>query len=77
LLRDFEDTKTPPVDTMEETIQHLVNVIEQQRMNPGLIALPSERLDRILFAVEQFGENKRFKAVYEALDSEFDYGLLR
>ncbi|MEJ2591798.1 MAG: RQC domain-containing protein, partial [Candidatus Thiodiazotropha sp.] len=102
LLRSFEDAETtPPIDTVEETLQHLrqgldipeiasmrqlthatvynhlASAIEQQRMSLDLLALPSERLDRIRFAIEQFGADGRLKAVYEALDGEFDYGLLR
>jgi ATP-dependent DNA helicase RecQ len=56
---------------------HLATAIEQQRLSLDALAIPPEQLKTIRFAIEQHAEEGRLRPVYEALDGEFDYGLLR
>jgi ATP-dependent DNA helicase RecQ len=56
---------------------HLASAIEQQRLSLDALAIPPEQLKAIRFAIEQHALEGRLRPVYEALDGEYDYGLLR
>ncbi|MCU7811769.1 MAG: HRDC domain-containing protein, partial [Candidatus Thiodiazotropha sp. (ex Notomyrtea botanica)] len=63
----------------EATIyNHLATAIEQERLSlQETLTLPEEQLNTIRFAFEQYGVDGRLRPVYEALEGEYDYGLLR
>ncbi|MCU7806378.1 MAG: HRDC domain-containing protein, partial [Candidatus Thiodiazotropha sp. (ex Semelilucina semeliformis)] len=63
----------------ETTIyNHLATAIEQERLSlHETLALPEEQLNTIRFAFEQYGVDGRLRPVYEALEGEYEYGLLR
>lgn len=63
----------------EATIyNHLATAIEQERLSlHETLTLAEEQLNTIRFAFEQYGVDARLRPVYEALEGEYDYGLLR
>lgn len=63
----------------ETTIyNHLATAIEQERLSlHKTLTLPEEQLNTIRFAFEQYGVDGRLRPVYEALEGEYEYGLLR
>ncbi|MCU7852576.1 MAG: DNA helicase RecQ [Candidatus Thiodiazotropha sp. (ex Monitilora ramsayi)] len=63
----------------EATIyNHLATAIEQERLSlHETLTLPEDQLNTIRFAFEQYGVDGRLRQVYEALEGEYDYGLLR
>jgi ATP-dependent DNA helicase RecQ len=63
--------------TQATVYNHLASAIEQQRLPLAALSLPQELLARIRFAIEQYAVDGRLKPVYDALEGEFDYGLLR
>jgi ATP-dependent DNA helicase RecQ len=64
--------------TQATIYNHLASAIEQQRVGlDEVLQLPQEQLGAIHFAFEQYGGDGRIKPVYEALEGEYDYGLLR
>jgi ATP-dependent DNA helicase RecQ len=42
-----------------------------------VVALDAHQLEAIRFAIEHHGEGKRLKPVFEALEGEFPYEILR
>ena len=64
--------------TQATIYQHLASAIEQRRVQlDEVVRLSPERLGAIHFAFEQYGGDGRIKPVFEALEGEYDYGLLR
>ena len=66
-------------DITEGTVyNHLATAIEACMLTlDDALPLPQEQLDAIRYAFEQFGVDGRLKPVYEALEGEYDYGVLR
>ncbi|MCU7868958.1 MAG: DNA helicase RecQ [Candidatus Thiodiazotropha sp. (ex Lucinoma borealis)] len=57
---------------------HLAIAIEEQRLSlKKAIPIQQDQLRIIHFAFEQYGTDGKLKPVYEALDGEYDYGILR
>jgi len=64
--------------TQATIYNHLASAIEQQRLSlDEVVQIPPERMGAIHFAFQQYGADGRIKPVYEALEGEYDYGLLR
>jgi ATP-dependent DNA helicase RecQ len=66
-------------DLTKATIyNHLAVAIERRGLPIGdVLTISSEDLKRVGYAFDQFGMDGRLKPVYEALDGQYDYGLLR
>ncbi|MFQ5470136.1 MAG: DNA helicase RecQ [Gammaproteobacteria bacterium] len=57
---------------------HLATLIEDEKieLQQGM-SLSKQQLSHISLAFEQFGGDGKLKPVYDSLDGEFDYGILR
>jgi len=57
---------------------HLAKGIERDEVSLGkVISLQDNQLAAIRFAIEQYDGGKRLKPVYDALEGEFSYEVLR
>jgi ATP-dependent DNA helicase RecQ len=57
---------------------HLANSIERGEIALNdVISLQSQQLEQIRFAIEQFGGGNKLKPVFDALEGEFSYEILR
>jgi len=57
---------------------HLANSIERGEIALNdVISLQSQQLEQIRFAIEQFGGGNKLKPVFDALEGEFGYEILR
>ena len=57
---------------------HLANGIERDEIPlQDVIKLEAQQLEAIRFAIEQFDGGKRLKPVFEALEEEYPYEILR
>ena len=57
---------------------HLSNAIERSEVAlTDVVKIPPQQLDAIRFAIEQYEGGKRLKPVFEALEGEFSYEVLR
>lgn len=64
--------------TQATIYNHLATAIEAQRLTlDEAMPIPQDRLRTILFAFEQYGAEGKLKPVYDALEGEVDYGILR